>query len=146
MLSPWVGFNLDRLLYTFIDREPVVTQMSYGFFKFVKADGFPHIAVGSEGVASCDVLSLIGGGQHDHGNQGMTVARPDLLEKFQPIHLWDLQIEQDQGREAPGSLPMGREKLEGFLPIPFDLHVIVDATFLEGHECQCLVVGVVLDQ
>src|SRR5688500_13501013 len=74
-------------LRNLVQDQPVQAKLAHGFGKSGKADGFPHVAIGTQAVAANEILLLIGRRQNHHGQPPRALVSPNPPQDLQTVDL-----------------------------------------------------------
>src|ERR1017187_5236680 len=133
-----------------VEKKPVEPDLVHGLEEFVRVHGLHDVAVRAEVIARHEVSLLARRGQDDDGDHFRPLVRLDAPEHLEPVHLRELEVEEDDSGErrpgAGGISPFSEEKLEGLGSVADDMNVVRDVGLLQRAQGQLGVVGVVLDE
>lgn len=132
-------------LHSAIHREPVETELTHGVDELVEIDGFADVGICAQLVALDDVSLFVRRRQHHDGKRLGRRLLANLCENLEAGDLGQLQVEQDEVREA-SSGACAEEVIDRFRAVAGNSNDVRHFALPHRAERQLLVVRVVFHQ
>src|SRR5262249_5689073 len=132
-----------------VDDGPKDTQFFNGVDKLVEIHRLHHVGVHAQFVAGNHIAFLARRREHHHRDHFQFLVGFDRLENFETVDLWQLEVEQKDGRAlATASLELSPviEVVEGLLAVRDHHHLIAEVVFFQGSHGEFDILRVVFHQ
>src|SRR5437660_900033 len=132
-----------------VQQQPIHSQLLHGGNEPLKVHRFDNVTVDSQPVAFDDILLFSRRGQHDYRNGFSARIAFNATQHFDPVNLWQFQIEQDYLRRVfnftAGVDAFAEDELYRFSSIARDLDAIGYVRFSQRTHRQLQVLRRVFD-
>src|SRR5712691_8078895 len=133
-----------------VQEQPVQAEIGDGADEGLEVHGLDDVAVRALPVRLRDVGLFAGGGQDDDGNGFGALVLLESAQDLKPVHLGQLQVEQDDLGDDPDVAEavcvVAEEEIQRLGPVPADEDLVREIALPECAQRQLSVVGIVLDQ
>ncbi len=120
---------------SFVQDQPVQSELPHGFNKFVEFDRLANKAIGAQVVAAYAVLVLIGSSEDDNGEKLRCFVGAHPIQNFKAVHFREFQVKQDNLRHhaqvATGVCARIEKAIEGFAPVARHNNFIANIVLLQ---------------